>query len=103
MSDRGVNFFDTANVYAGRRDAGSALKGRREQVVLASKVRLKMGDARPTRAASPRGVLRPSTKPRACKTDYLDIYYLHAGLGCADREGARRHGSLVRSAGAIPG
>src|SRR5262245_33379961 len=46
--DAGVNFFDTANVYnkgVSETIVGKALKGRREKVVLASKVRGKMGDA----------------------------------------------------------
>ena len=45
--DAGVNFFDTANVYnkgASEVIVGKALKGRRDKVVLASKVRGKMGD-----------------------------------------------------------
>jgi len=45
--DLGVNFFDTANVYnhgASEVMVGKALKGRREKIVLASKVRGKMGD-----------------------------------------------------------
>src|SRR5690242_15901227 len=46
--DAGVNFFDTANVYnqgASEIMLGEALQGRRDKVVLASKVRGKMGDS----------------------------------------------------------
>ena len=46
--DAGVNFFDTANVYnngASEVITGKSLKGRRDKVILASKVRGKMGDA----------------------------------------------------------
>ena len=46
--DRGVNFFDTANVYGigvSETMLGNILKGRRDKIVLASKVRMKMGDA----------------------------------------------------------
>ena len=45
--ERGVQFIDTANVYNGgeaERILGKILQGRRERVVLASKVGLKMGD-----------------------------------------------------------
>src|SRR2546423_1951398 len=45
--DGGVNFFDTANVYnhgASETIVGKALKGRRDKVILASKVRGRMGD-----------------------------------------------------------
>src|SRR5512146_1147782 len=44
----GVNFFDTANIYnhgAAEEITGRALKGRRDKVVLASKVRHQMGNA----------------------------------------------------------
>src|SRR5207302_6316599 len=46
--DSGVNFFDTANVYnkgASEVMVGKTLKGRRDKVILASKVRGKMGEA----------------------------------------------------------
>ncbi len=47
--DAGINFFDTANVYnQGQAETilGKALAGRRQKVVLASKVRGKMENAR---------------------------------------------------------
>ena len=79
--DLGVNFFDTANVYnhgASEVIVGKALKGRREKIVLASKVRGKMGDgadqAGLSRAAIERGV---EDSLRRLQTDYLDLYYLH--------------------------
>ena len=46
--DGGINFFDTANVYTGGTSEtflGRALKGRRQRVILASKVSNKVGDA----------------------------------------------------------
>src|SRR5678815_551047 len=61
--DRGVNFFDTANVYnhgASETIVGKTLKGRRDKVILASKVRGKMGDGPDesglSRAAIERGI-----------------------------------------------
>src|SRR5437667_47088 len=79
--DLGVNFFDTANVYnngASEVIVGKALKGRREKIVLASKVRGKMGDgadqAGLSRVAIERGV---EDSLRRLQTDYLDLYYLH--------------------------
>jgi aryl-alcohol dehydrogenase-like predicted oxidoreductase len=79
--ERGVNFFDTANVYnAGASEviAGKALSGRRDKVVLASKVRGKMGESAEecglSRAAIERGV---EDSLRRLRTDYLDLYYLH--------------------------
>ena len=79
--DLGVNFFDTANVYnngASEAIVGKALKGRREKLVLASKVRGKMGDGADqsglSRAAIARGI---EDSLRRLQTDYLDLYYLH--------------------------
>src|SRR5205807_8081880 len=45
--DLGVNFFDTANVYSNGRSeeiVGELLRDRRDDVVIASKVRLKVGE-----------------------------------------------------------
>jgi aryl-alcohol dehydrogenase-like predicted oxidoreductase len=79
--DLGVNFFDTANVYNGGASeviVGKAFKGRRNKIVLASKVRGKMGDAPDqiglSRAAIERGI---EDSLRRLQTDYLDLYYLH--------------------------
>ena len=79
--DLGVNFFDTANVYnqgASEVIVGKALKGRRDKLVLASKVRGKMGDASDqnglSRAAIERGI---EDSLRRLQTSYLDLYYLH--------------------------
>jgi aryl-alcohol dehydrogenase-like predicted oxidoreductase len=79
--DFGVNFFDTANVYnngASESIVGKALKGRRDKLVLASKVRGKMGEGADqnglSRAAITRGI---EDSLRRLQTDYLDLYYLH--------------------------
>src|SRR5437588_3793423 len=79
--DFGVNFFDTANVYnngASEVIVGKTLKGRRDKLVLASKVRGKMGDGADqnglSRAAITRGI---EDSLRRLQTDYLDLYYLH--------------------------
>lgn len=79
--ERGVNFFDTANIYndgAAEEITGRALKGRRDKVVLASKVRHKMGDA-PDDAGLSRAAIMKAVEGslRRLGTDYLDLYYLH--------------------------
>jgi 1-deoxyxylulose-5-phosphate synthase len=80
--DRGVNFFDTANVYtAGTAETmlGDALKGRRDRVIVASKVRMRMGDGLDQTGLSRAAILRAIDESlRRLQTDYLDIYYLHA-------------------------
>src|SRR6516162_2008276 len=79
--DGGINFFDTANVYnKGESETivGKAIKGRRDKIVLASKVYGKMGDASDesglSRAAIHKGI---DDSLRRLGTDYLDLYYLH--------------------------
>lgn len=79
--DRGINFFDTANAYnAGGSETilGKALKGRRDRVVLASKVAAKMG-AGPDESGLSRAAIRRAVEDslRRLQTDYLDLYYLH--------------------------
>jgi aryl-alcohol dehydrogenase-like predicted oxidoreductase len=80
--DRGVNFFDTANVYnAGVSETmlGNALKGHRDQVILASKVRGKMGDEPDASGLSRAAILKAIDESLTrLQTGYLDIYYLHA-------------------------
>ena len=59
--DGGINFFDTANMYStgvAEEMLGKALKGRRGRVVLASKVRFKMGDAPDQEGLSRAAILR---------------------------------------------
>jgi aryl-alcohol dehydrogenase-like predicted oxidoreductase len=69
--ERGVNFFDTAEVYndgESERSLGLALKGRRDKVVLASKIN-------PAHAGNVRKYLEASLSRLG--TDYLDVYILH--------------------------
>lgn len=80
--DRGVNFFDTANMYnAGVAETvlGNALKGRRDRVVLASKVRMKVEGAPDELGLSRAAILKAiDSSLRRLQTDYLDLYYQHA-------------------------
>ncbi len=79
--DRGVNFFDTANVYnkgLSETIVGKALKGRRDKIILASKVRGKMADGPDESGLSKRAMLRAIDESlQRLQTDYLDLYYLH--------------------------
>jgi aryl-alcohol dehydrogenase-like predicted oxidoreductase len=79
--DAGINFFDTANIYtrgAAETILGKTLKGRRDKVILTSKVRGKMGDA-PDEEGLSRAAMRKAIDASLQRlgTDYLDIYYLH--------------------------
>ena len=58
---------------------GEALKGRRDKVVLASKVRFQMGDGPDQQGLSRKAILRAIDESlQRLQTDYLDIYYFHA-------------------------
>lgn len=79
--DAGINFFDTANAYTGGTSEtmlGRALKGRRQRVVLASKVSNKVGDD-PDQKGLSRAAIRRAIDDslKRLDTDYLDLYYMH--------------------------
>jgi aryl-alcohol dehydrogenase-like predicted oxidoreductase len=77
--DAGVNFFDTADIYGATKSEeylGLALRGRRDQVVLASKFGLPLDEHR--RGASPQYVKRAvEDSLRRLGTDRIDLYQLH--------------------------
>src|SRR4030081_457092 len=79
--DNGINFIDTADVYSlGESETllGNALKGIREEIVLATKVRLPMC-ARFNRSGATRvNILREvEGSLRRLQTDYIDLYQVH--------------------------
>ncbi len=80
--DAGINFFDTANMYqTGVAEAmlGEAIKSRRDKLVVASKVRFKVGDEPDQQGLTRKAIMRAIDESlRRLQTDYLDIYYLHA-------------------------
>ncbi|MGW4201902.1 aldo/keto reductase [Streptomyces sp. NPDC004726] len=80
--DAGVNFVDTADVYASGETEeilGRALKGRRDSVVLATKFGEQTDHAEPlTRGASRRWIMRAvEDSLRRLGTDRIDVYQLH--------------------------
>ena len=79
--DAGVNFVDTADVYSGgisEEIVGEALKGRRDDVVLATKFFLPMGDQPNHSGGSRRWIIREvESSLRRLGTDYLDLYQVH--------------------------
>ena len=79
--DHGVNFIDTANVYsAGESETllGRALVGRRQDVVLATKVRGRMGPG-PNQVGLSRLHIMDSVEAslKRLGTDYIDLYQIH--------------------------
>jgi len=79
--DRGINFIDTADVYSrGESETllGNALSGIREEIVLATKVRLPMSDnfnrSGATRVNIMRGI---ESSLKRLQTDHVDLYQVH--------------------------
>ena len=79
---QGINFFDTANTYVqGESEfiVGKGLKGRRHDILLATKVRGQMGSGRNDFGLNRRNILAAlEASLQRLDTDYLDLYYLHA-------------------------
>src|SRR5689334_2517137 len=79
--DEGINFLDTADVYsAGESEeiVGKALAGRRDDVVLATKVHGNMGDDPNQRGNSRRWIIREvEASLRRLGTDHIDLYQIH--------------------------
>lgn len=88
--DLGINFIDTANVYEGyvrvpgsvggvaETILGKALRGRRDQVVLATKVGAPMGPGSQDRGLSPPHILRELDRSlERLQTDVIDLYIIH--------------------------
>ena len=102
--DAGINFIDTANVYnrgESERVVGKALKenGKRQQVVLATKVHGRMGDL-PNDGGNSRYHIIQSCEDslRRLQTDHIDLYQLHRpSLSIPQDETLRAFDDLVRS------
>jgi aryl-alcohol dehydrogenase-like predicted oxidoreductase len=79
--DEGINFIDTADMYsAGESEqiVGKALRGRRDDVVLATKVHFQMGEGRNRSGNSRRWILRAVDESLArLGTDWIDLYQVH--------------------------
>jgi aryl-alcohol dehydrogenase-like predicted oxidoreductase len=79
--DAGINFIDTADVYsAGESETivGKALKGRRDNVVLATKLHAPMGSDPNEMGNSRRWIVREvENSLRRLGTDRIDIYQIH--------------------------
>ncbi|MFP5077933.1 aldo/keto reductase [Rhizobium sp. YIM 134829] len=88
--DGGVNLFDTANMYSlGRSEEilGEALKGRRDQVLISSKVRMRIGDGANDEGTSRFHLIRECERSlKRLQTDHIDIYHMHAWDGVTPLE-----------------
>ncbi|MGO1258649.1 MAG: aldo/keto reductase, partial [Brachybacterium sp.] len=85
--DQGVTFFDTANGYGGTERRGwteeiigrwLASRGRREEIVLATKVFGEMGPGKNDRGLSALNIRRAvDASLRRLQTDHIDLYQMH--------------------------
>src|SRR6202035_29911 len=79
--DRGINFIDTADVYSlGESETlvGNALKGVRDEIVLATKVRLPMSENFNRSGATRVNIMREvEGSLQRLQTDYIDLYQVH--------------------------
>jgi len=79
--DAGINFIDTADAYShgeSEEIVAKALTGRRDNVVVATKAGLPMGDNPNMRGASRRWIMTEvENSLRRLQTDYIDLYQIH--------------------------
>lgn len=79
--DAGINFIDTADAYSrgeSEEIVGKALKGRRDNVVLATKAHLPMGDDPNQQGNSRRWLMRAvEDSLRRLQTDHIDLFQIH--------------------------
>jgi len=79
--DTGINFIDTADFYSrgeSEEIVAKALKGRRNNIVLATKAHLPMGDDPNQQGNSRRWLFRAvEDSLRRLQTDHIDLYQIH--------------------------
>ena len=88
--DAGINLIDTADVYSGgaaEEIVGEVLAGRREQLLLATKVRMRMGDGPNMEGLSRHHVIEGcEASLRRLRTDHVDLYQVHEWDGSVPLE-----------------
>lgn len=79
--DQGINFVDTADMYsAGESEeiVGKALRGRRDDIVLATKVHFRMGEGPNRSGNSRRWIIKEVEESlKRLRTDWIDLYQVH--------------------------
>jgi aryl-alcohol dehydrogenase-like predicted oxidoreductase len=106
--DAGINFVDTADAYGDSEEVvGQALKGRRDNVVLATKFSRPMGDDPNQQGTSRRWIMTAvENSLRRLQTDYIDLYQVHRPDPATDVEDTLSalsdliHSGKVRAIGA---
>lgn len=88
--DGGINLFDTSNMYSlGRSEEilGEALGARRNDVLISSKARMRIGDGANDEGVSRFHLMRECERSlKRLKRDHIDIYYMHEWDGTTPLE-----------------
>ena len=100
--EMGINFIDTADVYVrGRSEEliGKALKGKRSQVIIATKFGYLAGGDTTEQGGSRNYIMKAvDASLKRLNTDYIDLYYLHyPDAGTPIEETLRTLDDLVRT------
>lgn len=89
-TDAGINTIDTANAYSNGQSEeilGEAMEGRRQGLVVATKVRFKMGSGPNDEGLSRHHIIAQcEASLRRLRTDYIDLYQLHEWDGLTPLE-----------------
>ena len=103
--EAGVNLVDTADIYSdgvSEQIVGEVLEHRRDQVLLASKVRFPMGPGPNDAGLSRHHIIRAcEASLRRLRTDYLDLYQLHEWDGLTPLEETLGALDLLVSSGKV--
>ena len=88
--DAGVNLYDTANIYSGgdsEQVLGEAISGRRDDLILATKVRMPVGEGPNDTGLSRHHIIRQCEESlRRLATDHIDLYQVHEWDGLTPLE-----------------
>ncbi|MGZ4245105.1 MAG: aldo/keto reductase [Solirubrobacteraceae bacterium] len=88
--DAGVNLIDTADVYStGRSEeiVGEALQGKRDEILISTKVRFAMGDSPNDAGLSRHHIISGcEASLRRLRTDHIDLYHVHEWDGLTPLE-----------------
>ena len=100
--DAGVNLFDTANMYSkglSEEILGEAIEGRRERMLVATKVRFPMGEGPNDAGLSRYHIINQcEASLKRLRTDHIDLYQLHEWDGLTPlEETLEATDALVRS------
>jgi aryl-alcohol dehydrogenase-like predicted oxidoreductase len=86
----GINVFDTSNMYSlGRSEEilGEVLEGRRNDVLISGKARMRIGDGPNDEGVSRYHLIRECEKSlKRLRADHIDIYFMHAWDGLTPLE-----------------